>query len=59
MVNKCPIDGNAEDIDQSKFWSPSGLNWDEHRIGWAIAGGCAVIVRWLSQALLWRPVSYL
>ncbi|KAJ7127945.1 organic solute transporter Ostalpha-domain-containing protein [Mycena epipterygia] len=39
----CPTD-NAADIDQSDFWDPShGVDWDQHRIGWAIAGGCAVL----------------
>lgn len=38
----CPSD-NTEAVDQSSFWSSGNLNWDEHRIGWAIAGGCAVL----------------
>ncbi|KAJ6632276.1 DUF300-domain-containing protein [Mycena sp. CBHHK59/15] len=39
----CPTD-NAAAIDQSDFWDPvHGINWDQHRIGWAIAGGCAVL----------------
>ncbi|KAJ7328708.1 DUF300-domain-containing protein [Mycena albidolilacea] len=39
----CPTD-NAADIDQSGFWDPvHGIDWDQHRIGWAIAGGCAII----------------
>ncbi|KAK7028505.1 organic solute transporter Ostalpha-domain-containing protein [Favolaschia claudopus] len=39
----CPTD-NAADIDQSKFWdSENGINWDQHRIGWAIAGTSALI----------------
>ncbi|KAJ7687812.1 organic solute transporter Ostalpha-domain-containing protein [Mycena rosella] len=39
----CPTD-EAEGIDQSDFWDPkNGINWDEHRIGWAIAGGCALL----------------
>jgi len=39
----CPTD-NAADIDQSGFWDPEhGIDWDQHRIGWAIAGGCAFI----------------
>ncbi|KAJ6625597.1 organic solute transporter Ostalpha-domain-containing protein [Mycena sp. CBHHK59/15] len=35
----CPSDNSAQ-VDQSSFWSTPGLNWDAHRIGWAIAGGC-------------------
>ena len=40
----CPTD-NKETIDQSSFWDSNGVNWDAHRIGWAIAGGCAALVR--------------
>lgn len=36
--------GNTAAVDQSNFWSSGNLNWDEHRIGWAIAGGCAALV---------------
>ena len=39
----CPND-NKEVIDQSSFWDADGINWDAHRIGWAIAGGCAALV---------------
>ncbi|KAF7340775.1 hypothetical protein MSAN_02106100 [Mycena sanguinolenta] len=39
----CPSD-NAADIDQSGFWNPGqSIDWDQHRIGWAIAGGCSLI----------------
>ncbi|KAJ7641888.1 DUF300-domain-containing protein [Roridomyces roridus] len=39
----CPSD-NAAEIDQSNFWNPNGgIDWDQHRIGWAIAGGCALL----------------
>ncbi|KAJ7021813.1 DUF300-domain-containing protein [Mycena alexandri] len=39
----CPTD-NAAAIDQSGFWDPAhGVDWDQHRIGWAIAGGCAFV----------------
>ncbi|KAF7333407.1 hypothetical protein MVEN_02356500 [Mycena venus] len=39
----CPTDEAAQ-IDQSGFWDPGhGIEWDKHRIGWAVAGGCAVI----------------
>ncbi|KAF4577519.1 hypothetical protein EYR40_003060 [Pleurotus pulmonarius] len=34
---------NAASIDQSHFWDGENLNWEAHRIGWAIAGGCAVL----------------
>jgi len=42
MVERCAAD-NKESIDQSKFWDGESLHWDKHRIGWAIAGGCAVL----------------
>ncbi|KAJ7100568.1 DUF300-domain-containing protein [Mycena crocata] len=38
----CPTT-DATEIDQSEFWDSDGINWDHHRIGWAIAGGCAVL----------------
>jgi len=41
-MSSCPTD-NTEDVDQSLFWDSKGINWDEHRIGWAISGGCAVL----------------
>ncbi|KAJ7429278.1 DUF300-domain-containing protein [Mycena galericulata] len=40
---KCPTD-NAANVDQTDFWDPvHGIDWDQHRIGWAIAGGCSVL----------------
>ncbi|KAF8060857.1 organic solute transporter Ostalpha-domain-containing protein [Lyophyllum atratum] len=39
---ECGTD-NAPAIDQSTFWDSNGVNWDTHRIGWAIAGGCACL----------------
>ncbi|KAJ4470785.1 DUF300-domain-containing protein [Lentinula aciculospora] len=36
----CPSD-NQQAVDQSDFWSDGGIEWDAHRIGWAIAGACA------------------
>lgn len=44
MAPTCPSD-NTIAVDQSSFWNSGNLNWDEHRIGWAIAGGCTVLVR--------------
>jgi len=40
MRPTCPSE-NTETTDQGRFWDAGGANWDEHRIGWAIAGGCA------------------
>ncbi|KAF8484305.1 DUF300-domain-containing protein [Gautieria morchelliformis] len=42
MVATCPED-NATGVDQSSFWDSSGIHWDQHRIGWAVAGGCAIL----------------
>ncbi|KAJ7924864.1 organic solute transporter Ostalpha-domain-containing protein [Mycena leptocephala] len=45
MVNTCPSDNSAE-VDQTSFWSSGSLDsleWDAHRIGWAIAGGCTAV----------------
>lgn len=39
----CPSD-NLQITDQSTFWDEDGLNWDTHRIGWVIAGSCALVV---------------
>lgn len=39
----CPSE-NQVVVDQSKFWDSNGIHWTPHRIGWAIAGGCAVLV---------------
>ncbi|KAH7100351.1 DUF300-domain-containing protein [Auriculariales sp. MPI-PUGE-AT-0066] len=38
----CP-EKNTLAIDQSSFWNSGNLNWDAHRIGWAISGGAALI----------------
>ena len=44
MGATCPGD-NLNVIDQSKFWDENGAHWDKHRIGWAVAGTAAAIVR--------------
>ncbi|KAJ7753659.1 organic solute transporter Ostalpha-domain-containing protein [Mycena maculata] len=38
----CPSD-NTVDVEQLNFWTSGGIDWDAHRIGWAIAGGCSVV----------------
>ncbi|KAJ7096271.1 DUF300-domain-containing protein [Mycena epipterygia] len=42
MVSTCPSD-NSADVDQSSFWTSGSLDWDSHRIGWAVAGGCTAL----------------
>lgn len=42
----CPSD-NAQAVDQSHFWSFSP-HWDAHRIGWLIAGLCALVANIIS-----------
>ena len=43
-MKACPS-SNTDAVDQSSFWNSGSLNWDAHRVGWAVAGGCTVIVR--------------
>ncbi|KAJ7596533.1 DUF300-domain-containing protein [Mycena floridula] len=42
-MSNSTCDSNALVEDQSSFWDSNGVNWDKHRIGWAIAGGCSVV----------------
>ncbi|KAI0031306.1 DUF300-domain-containing protein [Vararia minispora EC-137] len=39
---QCPSD-NTQAVDQTSFWDSNGIHWDQHRIGWAIAGATAVL----------------
>ncbi|EDR03464.1 uncharacterized protein LACBIDRAFT_295223 [Laccaria bicolor S238N-H82] len=39
----CTASDNAVDVDQSTFWDPNGIHWDAHKIGWTIAGSCALL----------------
>ncbi|KAF7428646.1 hypothetical protein PC9H_007873 [Pleurotus ostreatus] len=38
----CPST-NSNEVDQSSFWDSGGIHWDQHRIGWAIAGACTLV----------------
>jgi hypothetical protein len=40
----CPSD-NTQAVDQSHFWGSGSIHWDAHRVGWAVAGGCSLLVR--------------
>src|SRR5262245_9167696 len=40
----CPSE-NTDMVDQSGFWDSGGVDWDCHRVGWAIAGGFTAVVR--------------
>lgn len=42
MVRHCIEEENTTEIDQSRFWDDNGIHWDAHRIGWTVAGCCAV-----------------
>lgn len=42
MGATCPS-ANTENVEQESFWV--GGEWDGHKVGWAIAGGCALLVR--------------
>ncbi|OCF31838.1 hypothetical protein I317_03341 [Kwoniella heveanensis CBS 569] len=40
----CPsTNSNITDTSEDVFWSEDGIHWDAHRIGWAVAGGCAAL----------------
>ncbi|WWC60659.1 uncharacterized protein I303_103234 [Kwoniella dejecticola CBS 10117] len=40
----CPsTNSNVTDANEDVFFSPDGIHWDAHRIGWAVAGGCAAL----------------
>ncbi|KAH8111564.1 DUF300-domain-containing protein [Phellopilus nigrolimitatus] len=41
-MGSCPSD-NTLTTDQTSFWSSDGIDWDAHRVGWAISGGCAAL----------------
>ncbi|KAF8839224.1 DUF300-domain-containing protein [Paxillus ammoniavirescens] len=53
MARTCPSQ-NTEGVDQTSFWSSGNLNWDEHRIGWAIAGGCTALTVLISLVSVWQ-----
>ncbi|KAH7914889.1 organic solute transporter Ostalpha-domain-containing protein [Hygrophoropsis aurantiaca] len=53
----CPSQ-NTEAVDQSSFWSSGSLDWDEHRIGWAIAGGCSVLTVLISMYSVLQHCRY-
>lgn len=42
--SSCPSD-NTQAVDQTSFWGKNGVDWDTHRIGWAVSGACALVVR--------------
>ncbi|KIJ43075.1 hypothetical protein M422DRAFT_170381, partial [Sphaerobolus stellatus SS14] len=48
----CPEE-NSDFVDQSSFWDSSGIHWDQHRIGWAIAGGCAALSVLITLFSVW------
>ena len=51
-IMSCPSE-NQVAVDQSKFWDSNGVHWTPHRIGWAIAGGCTVLVK----HCYWHPAN--
>ena len=44
MPQPCSVSENTIATDQSSFWNSSNLQWDAHRIGWAVAGACTLLV---------------
>ncbi|KAG0005315.1 hypothetical protein BGZ79_005718, partial [Entomortierella chlamydospora] len=49
----CP-DFDSEETDPSVFFDGSSINWKRHYIGWAIAGGCALLSTIISIRLLYK-----
>ncbi|KAL1748427.1 organic solute transporter Ostalpha-domain-containing protein [Schizophyllum fasciatum] len=47
----CEADNTAA-VDQSDFWSSDGIDWDAHRVGWAISGGCAALTVLISTIVI-------
>ncbi|KAI0073973.1 DUF300-domain-containing protein [Panus rudis PR-1116 ss-1] len=56
-MSSCPSDNQAA-IDQSSFWSPNGLNWDAHRIGWVISGACAIVTLVISLITVLKHATH-
>jgi hypothetical protein len=54
----CPSD-NTQAVEQSGFWSEGSIHWDAHRVGWAIAGGSALLVRAISLSLAQETIAFL
>lgn len=44
MPQPCSVSENTIATDQSSFWSSTDTHWDAHKIGWAVAGGCSILV---------------
>jgi hypothetical protein len=42
---------NTQAVDQSHFWTDGSVHWDAHRVGWAVAGACTAVVRFISLAV--------
>lgn len=49
----CPS-SNTEVVDQGDFWNSGNSNWDAHRIGWAVAGGCAALTLIISSISVYQ-----
>lgn len=60
MPQPCSVSENTVATSQSSFWDPSDEHWDAHRIGWAVAGGCTVLVCsiWKLDVLLSFMLNY-
>ncbi|TFK72243.1 DUF300-domain-containing protein [Pluteus cervinus] len=50
---QCPS-ANTEDVDQTQFFVDGSINWDAHRIGWAVAGGCTVLTILISSISIFQ-----
>jgi hypothetical protein len=49
MPVPCSVSENTLATNENAFWDLPGPFWDVHRMGWAVAGGCTVLVRSFSN----------
>jgi len=54
MPQPCTVSENTVATAQSSFWDPSNMDWDAHRIGWAVAGGCTILTTVISLVTIFQ-----
>ncbi|WWC88208.1 uncharacterized protein L201_003113 [Kwoniella dendrophila CBS 6074] len=56
----CPsTNSNITDANEDVFFSPDGIHWDAHRIGWAVSGGCAALTTLITLfSLTMQAINY-
>ncbi|RHZ89581.1 hypothetical protein Glove_13g222 [Diversispora epigaea] len=55
-MSYCPAD-NKNETDPTRFWD-NGPHFDTHRIGWAVAGLCALVATLISFYLITKHCQY-